>query len=183
MALIVLAAPPARAGAPPATLSARARPARLTFGRQTKIAGALAGPGGSGGVQVSLAAAPYAYRSFHPVATATTRPGGAYSFSVRPQRNTRYRVRVSGAPSTRSPIVGVTVDERVSSHAHPIRGGSVRLTIRSGHPADLRWGGHKVVWYLGTGDRGALRRVKVTRSGTIRPNETLLRASVRVRSE
>jgi hypothetical protein len=176
-ALVIGAALPGGARAAGAAITARARPARLTFGASTVVSGSVSGePAGVAGLAVELLADPYPYRDFHPVAATSTDAGGSYSFSVTPRRDTRLRVRVAGPVPARSPIVPVIVDERVRSRVRPLPGGRVEVVVNTTHPPDLRWGGRKVLWYLGRGSRRDVRRVKTTRSRAIRPSSTKLRA-------
>src|SRR5690348_418977 len=115
-ALAIGTALPGAARAAGASISARVRPARLTFGASTVVSGTVSGePAGVAGLSVELLADPYPYRAFQPVAASSTDAAGSYSFSIAPRRNTRYRVRVAGPVAARSPIVPVIVDERVRS--------------------------------------------------------------------
>jgi len=83
-ALAIGAALPGAARAGGASISARARPARLTFGASTVISGSVSGepPAGVAGLAVELLADTYPYRHFHPVGASSTDAAGAYSFSV-----------------------------------------------------------------------------------------------------
>jgi hypothetical protein len=169
----------ARAGG--AAITARTRPARLTFGASTVVSGTVSGePAGVAGLTVELLADPYPYRSFHPVATGRTDAGGSYGFSIKPRRDTRYRVRVAGPGPARSPIVPVIVDERVRSRVRPLPRGRVEVVVDTAHPPDLRWGGRQVLWYLGRGARRGVRHVKTTESRTLGPSSTRLRAVLAV---
>jgi beta-lactamase family protein len=162
-------------------LTAAAAPARLAFGRSARIGGRLSGfPGGNGGVAVELQADPYPFGSFRQVASATTKSDGTYSFSVAPERNTRYRVVASGPPAVRSAAVRVTVEPTFRTRLRYRRLGRVRIAIVALHPAGMRWGGRRTVWYLGQPGRSHLRRVTTTTSREVAPKRTVLRATVRV---
>ncbi len=176
-ALAIFATLPGAARAGGASITARARPAVFTFGSSTVVSGTVSDePAGVAGLALELLADPYPYRSFHPVAMGQTDAGGSYGFSIKPRRDTRYRVRVAGPVSARSRIVPVTVDERVRSRVRPLPHGRVEVVVDTTHPSDLRWGGRKVLWYLGRGPGRDVRRVKTTRSRPIRPSSTRLRA-------
>lgn len=181
-ALVVGAAIPGAARADTAAISAGARPGRLAFGASTVVSGSVSGePGGVAGLRVELLADPYPYRSFHRIAVGTTDAGGSYGFSIKPQRDTRYRVEVVGPVRARSAPVPVIVDERVRTQLRALPHGRVRIVIETAHPPDLRWGGRRVLWYLGRGGhRPELRRVEATRSRAIGRSSTELRATLAV---
>ena len=178
--LVILspAGSPARGDARAPSLTARARPRRLSFGGTTAVSGALSGePGRPAGILLRLLADAYPYKSFRPVATTRTRADGSYSFRIQPGRNTLYEVQAGDARSGRVPVI---VDEVVHSGVRVLRGGRVRLSVRSRHPRSLRWDDRKVVWYLGRGPRRDLRRVQVTRSRGLGPSLMLMQATVKV---
>jgi hypothetical protein len=83
-------------------------------------------------------------------------------------------------PGVHSPTVPVIVDEVVRTHVSYRRLGRARVVIRSSHPADLEWGGHRVRWYVSPGSRHHLQRVEVTRTHTASPGVTRLRATFAV---
>jgi len=113
------------------SLSLGAKPNPVVLGRGTVLSGRLTGTNKAGRT-VSLAGAPYPYTSFvNNIATATTSANGDFSFTRRPQLNTRYRVRVGGVVS---PTTTVLVRQRVSlflSDSTPRRGQLVRFSGRS----------------------------------------------------
>jgi hypothetical protein len=169
------------AHAPGPTLTAAVARAQLRFGRSTQITGRLSGvAGGSGGVALQLEADPYPFRSFREVANATTGADGSYAFRVAPRRNTRYRVVAAGPPAVRSRVVGLTVNPAFRTRLRDRRLGRVRIAIVALHPAGMKWGGRRTLWYLGQPGRSRLRRVAATRSRAVGPTRTLLRATLRV---
>jgi len=113
-------------------------------------------------------------------ATATTHPDGSYAFGVTPDRNTRYRVVAAGPPAVRSAPVRVTVAPAFRTRLRYLRLGRVRIAIVALHPAGMRWGGRRTLWYLGQPGRSRLRRVTATTSREVAPRRTLLRATLRV---
>ena len=168
----------ARAGA---TLTARAAPAQIAFGRSTRISGRLSGaPGGDGGVRLALMADPYPFGTFRQVATTTTDADGAYSVPTTPDRNTRYRVVTAAPPAAESSVVSVTVEPAFRKRLRYLHLGRVRITIVALHPPGMQWGGRRTLWYLGQPRRSRLRRVAVTTSRGVAPDRTLLRATIRV---
>src|SRR3954452_6056072 len=148
------------AAATPTRVSAAAGRSEIPFTASTSISGDVTGrPGGNGGATVNLQADPYPYGSFVTQGSQTTAADGSYGFGVAPSRNTRYRVVLQATPAVRSDTVGVTVDEKVTTNVQYETPGRARIVIRSRHPADLRWGGKRVRWYLSAGARSRLHRV------------------------
>lgn len=70
------------------------------LGRTVRVSGRLTGVAQRAGQQVALVADDNPYGTYTPVATATTNAAGAYSFTVRPVRNTRFRASAAGATSS-----------------------------------------------------------------------------------
>ena len=58
--------------------------------------------------------------------------------------------------------------------------GRARIVIRSRHPADLRWGGKRVRWYLSSGRRAGLHRVDAGHTRTTDPGVTEMRTTIQV---
>lgn len=56
--------------------------------------------------------------------------------------------------------------------------GRARLNVVSTHPAEAHWGGRAVHWYLGYGDAGSLRSVKVGRTSETEPGVTKMTATI-----
>jgi hypothetical protein len=117
-----LAAKPA-----PTTVSITASPTTITFGRAATISGTTAP-----NVAVTLRADPFPFSSsFAQVATATSNAAGAYSFTVKPDRITRYRVSAKAHPTAQSAIATVSVRWHVTrsvSTRTPRRGTRVRFS-------------------------------------------------------
>jgi beta-lactamase family protein len=175
VALLVVASP---ATARAATLTAGAHRSHIRFKGSTTISGRLAGnPPGNGGKAVELQVDPYPYGSFEHAASATTTADGSYSFGVSPGRNSRYRARFAGPPSTTSAALKIVVAERVRMRLRYPSLGRARVAVYSRHPANLRWGRRPAVWYLSPSSRRRLRRVKVTHTHTPKPGLTRVRAT------
>ena len=107
---------PATAGPPVQnTATIAAAPTSVTFGNATTISGQVNGPN-NGNVQVTLEENPYPFTAgFKPTTlTATTTATGAYTFSVKPALNTRYRVTAKTSPPATSPEVLVNVKPSIS---------------------------------------------------------------------
>lgn len=177
--IAALAVAPAAAAAP--QVSASAARSEIPFTGSTVISGAVTGhPGGDGGVTVDLQADPYPYGSFVNETSRPTAPDGSYRFRVAPSRNTRYRVVIEDTPGVRSATAPVTVDEIVTTSIHYKTPGRARIVVRSRHPGDLRWGGHRVRWYISPGKRAGLRLVDTGRTTTPRRGITEMKTTVKV---
>jgi hypothetical protein len=70
--------------------------------------------------------------------------------------------------------------ERVRAAVTFLPLGRARLNVVSRHPQRAHWGGRTVRWYLGRGQRGALRSVAVRRTREARPGVTRMTAVVRL---
>jgi hypothetical protein len=123
----------AQAGsAPPgnADLTIAAKPATLTFGQATTIAGKVKGPNDP--IVVTLQQNPYPFTdgAFEAAGTTPSANNGNYSFTgVRPARNTRYRVTALVPPQTSGDVevlVRIKVVLRVSDRT-PAAGQRVRF--------------------------------------------------------
>jgi hypothetical protein len=160
LGVVLVCAPAARAQAAP-VLTATAARAEISYKHSTSISGTLKDESGLPlpGQTIELQSDPYPFKSFAQEASGVTGADGSYSFTVKPDRNTRYRVVATGA-SARTKVL---VDEllRVRSKALPL--GHVRVTVTSTHPGDLRWGGRSAFWSIAQG-RGRLRRAARTRT-------------------
>src|SRR5436190_1271878 len=149
----------AAAGASRPAVTAVAARTQLRFGRSTQITGRLSGlPGGSGGVALQLEADPYPFRSLREMASTTTQADGSYAYTVAPRRNTRYRVVAAGPPAVQSAVLRLTVNPAFRIRLRDRRLGRVRIAIVALHPAGMRWGDRRTLWYLGQPGRSRLRR-------------------------
>jgi hypothetical protein len=80
---------PAASAAPTLTIKPKKR--EVLFGKTTtKITGHLSGTPNSG-KRIRLESSPYPYNGFKPLSRKNTDSNGNYAFTVRPDRNTRYR--------------------------------------------------------------------------------------------
>jgi hypothetical protein len=174
-----LAALPAAALAakqPPKTVSITASPTTITFGHAAAISGTT-----SPNVTVTLRADAFPFSSsFAQVATTTSNAAGAYSFTVKPDRITRYRVSAKSHPTAQSAIATVSVRWRVTravSTRTPKRGTRVRFSglvspAHAGGTAELQRhtsSGFKTVKTatLSAASRYSMR-IRVRHSGTYR---------------
>jgi hypothetical protein len=178
LVLALVAASPATASAQ--SLSIRTHRAEIRFEKSTRVSGTLTNGAASAGKTIEVQTDPFPFHSFGPGPTTTTGSDGSYSFRVSPGRNTRYRAAFEGSAGIHSRAVQVSVDERVRIRVRYPPHGRARLVIRSRHPADLRWGGERAVWYVSSGRRAPMRRVKATRTREVKPGLTRLAATVPV---
>ena len=157
-----------------------AAPAAITFGHAATISGTT-----SPNTSVTLRADAFPFNgAFGTVATVTSNATGAYTFSVKPDANTQYRVTAKTHPTAQSPVATVSVRWRVTrtvSTRHPKRGSRVRFSgsvspAHTGAVAELQRrtsSGFKTVKTAtltaatATSSRYSLR-VKVKRNGTYR---------------
>ena len=156
------------------TITAQASKTEIVYGKTITISG-QAGPA----EPVTLQKIPYPFDAdWQDVETQTTAVDGTYGFTdVKPDRNTRYRV-IAGASA--SPILDITVDEKLTSEIAYQSLGRARIRIRSEHPPDLDWGDHKAYWYVAEGSSDTFRRVRRNRSKQGSAGVTKLSATFRV---
>ncbi|HEY6397851.1 MAG TPA: hypothetical protein VIX82_10400 [Solirubrobacteraceae bacterium] len=143
MAIVCASMSPAIAVAQPrAALSLHASPALDTHHRPVVLTGAAVGV--PAGTDVDLDQAPYPYSTRTQIATAVTDAQGNFSFTVHPDRNTRY---IAIIPSTGAQVtVQVAVENTRVIKIRAVSLGRAELTILVFHPADLRWNGARVHW-------------------------------------
>ena len=81
------------AGTP--TITAAATRPEIQFEKTTKISGTytIDGTTPAAGQVITLEVNPYPYKGWSPVATTTADTAGAYAFTIKGDRNSRYRVR------------------------------------------------------------------------------------------
>ena len=157
LSVLLLAAAPAAADAAP-VLTATAAHREIPYGQATAIVGSVRdGDQPQPGQPVELQADPYPFGRFTHAAFGMSGENGSYSFTVAPDRNTRYRVVATGATAS----LRVLVDEIVRVRTRPLPLGRVRVSVRSRHPGDLRWGARRAYWFVSQG-RERFRRLAIT---------------------
>jgi hypothetical protein len=175
--LLLVAAPAARGQAAP-SLTAKAMRAQISFGQSTSVSGVLTdGSVGVPGQQVDLESSPYPFRAWGHVASAVTGGDGSYSFSVAPDRNTRYRAVSSGQVAATSAPATVTVLELLTVRVGYPPLGRVHVLVTSRHPKDLRWGGRRAFWSVAAGTRRRFAPVTRTRTTQGRSGMTRVAAT------
>jgi hypothetical protein len=101
--------------APPSAhqLSIAAKPTRVIYGGKVAITGQLTGADNAG-EDITLDEDPYPFGAFNKLATTVTNSTGAYSFSVTPTVNTKYRASAKSKSPATSPVVLVKVAPRIT---------------------------------------------------------------------
>lgn len=162
-------------------LTGVAAPAEIGYGHSTTIGGRLVdATAPAGGRSVVLQASPYPYRTYRLLSTTTTAPDGTYSFRVRPDRNSRFRVTAAASSQTVVATLQVVVDAREHASLRYLPLGRVRVSISLLHPTDLRWGGRIVYWFETPGRSRIARLVARTRTRERRAGLTILQATFAV---
>jgi hypothetical protein len=127
------------------------------------------------GSNVQLLASPYPYRGALPTGAATAGTDGSFSFSVRPDRNTRYAAASGGQTSA---DVEVDVTGLVITKVQALPLGRAQVTLVVFHPRDLQWGGAKVQWWFASGARGAFSSAPATSAFPLSASVTVLKTTV-----
>jgi hypothetical protein len=174
IAAMIATALPGLARAQPGT-SLHASPQRVFAFHRSTLSGHAIGP--PAGTSVALYARPYPY-SHAPVllASTTTAADGSFSFTVAPDRNTRYSVSVGGA--TTAPTVEVDVIGLTTTTIRALPLGRVQITLVVLHPGDLHWADARVAWSFASGWHGAFVAAPGTRTFKVSPIAIALRAIV-----
>ncbi|MGH2958743.1 MAG: hypothetical protein ACRDKE_04000 [Solirubrobacterales bacterium] len=163
--LIWTAAASAKTNAPKPTSSANP----VTYGKSIQVTGALKGKP-SAGLAIELQASPFPFTAYTGVAGTTTSGTGAYTFSVQPLINTRYRIATTTqTPQVVSGELAQVVNQRVSfsvSDKTPKKGSLVRFygtvtPARDGTNVSLQR-------RTSTGAWSTLKRIKLVDAGDVR---------------
>jgi hypothetical protein len=160
------------AGTP--AITASAVPAQIDSGHPATLKGTVTGA--PAGTEVRLYASPYPFPVASLAASTTTAPDGSYSFTVSPDRITRYRVLLTGTPVSALAQVEVAGKAPTEVRALPLGQAGVRVLIF--HPRDLRWGGARVHWSFAAGRHGRFFAQPSTNSKKLSPYVTILRTAV-----
>jgi hypothetical protein len=158
---------------PPQTLTLHASPALLTHHVPVVLAGTAAGA--APGTDIDLDQSPYPYRTRSQVASTVTDAQGNFSFTVSPDRNTRY---IAVEPSTGAEVtVQVDVENKTVIKVRALTLGRAMVTILVFHPRNLNWNRARVHWWFASGG-GRFAPAPSTLSRKLSPFVTLLRAIV-----
>jgi hypothetical protein len=158
---------PAASAAP--ALSIKPKKREILFGKSTRITGHLGGTSPSG-KRIELQKNPYPYNGFQHLATKSPDSNGNYSFSVRPDRNTRYRAVLVGTSSKSGQraiyVDGVgTLTVRTSKSNHAI----AKMTFSFSPQLDTNlFVGVALHWYLRIDRKGASKKFHRIRTNKTR---------------
>lgn len=156
------------------TLTAAAVPSHVQSGQPVTISGNAMG--GTAGAVTDLYASPYPYATRRLVATAPLSAGGSFAFTVRPDRDTRYRVSLASPAASTSVDVAVTDMTFTKVRVLPL--GRARVTIVIFHPRDLRWDGALVRWSFASPAGRPFHLIASTRARRLSPYVVVLRTTV-----
>jgi hypothetical protein len=148
-------------GAPAITLHASRT--KLTGSQSITLTGRVSNaPVGS---VVSLSASPFPYRTAQVLRTRAPAADGTFSFAPRPDRNTRYRVDLTGTSAHATVQIFVVGHFRTGVRALPLGQAEVKVIVF--HAKDLRWNGARVSWWFAAGFRGHFVSLRATRTKRI----------------
>ncbi len=122
--------------------------------------------------RVQLFRSPHPQRSFTSLTSTTSAADGSFSFTVHPDRITRYRALLVG--TNVAALVTVKVAVRVLYKLKAIPLGQAKVTLVLFHPRDLHWGKAKVHWDFGHGRKGRFTVKVTTRSHKLSPYVVVL---------
>ncbi len=163
------------AGTRPAlSLSLQASPALSVSSHRVVLSGKATGvPAGS---LVQLYRSAYPYRTAVLIRRTGTRGDGSFTFTVFPDRDTRYRVTLGRGPPRA--VVGVHVTGVALTKVRALSLGRARVTIVVFHPQDLRWGDAPTSWSFASGYHGGFARAPATRTVKLSPHVIVLSTTV-----
>jgi hypothetical protein len=159
---MALAGAAATAGATSPTISLTASARRVQSGQPITLSGQVT-PAAAGSV-VSLFDSTYPYPVATLLGTATTASDGSFAFTVRPDRNVRYRVVLAGTGA--SALASVAVAGKIVTRVRALPLGRAEVKVLVFHPKDLRWGDAHVTWSFAS--RSGTRYAAVPATRTIR---------------
>ena len=147
-------------------------PRQIHGGQRATLSGRVTGaPAGS---------AVWLYRSPYPFPIATfakatrTAADGAFSFTVAPDRDTRYRVRLMATGV--SVVAEVDVVGKTLTRVTALPLGRAKVVVVVFHPRDLHWGRGRVQWWFTDGSRRFIR-FPATRAIRLSPQADVLSTS------
>jgi hypothetical protein len=161
-------------GPGPAAVSLKASPQQVAGRERVTLSGQATGA--APGTAVSLYASPYPYPVAKLLATTATGPNGSFSFTVVPDRDTRYRTTVAGVPS--SPVVQVNVTGITVIGVRALPLGRAEVTVVVFHPRDLLWGNAPVRWSFAAASHAPFAAAPATKAFRLSPYVAVLRTVV-----
>jgi hypothetical protein len=161
----------AAATGPAVSLQASSR--HLTSGHAVTVSGAASAPAGT---SVTLEASPYPFKTASALATATTAADGSFSFTARPDRDTRYQAML--ANGQHSPAVEVDVGGLTVTKVRALPLGRAQVTVVVFHPRDLHWGRAKVSWSFASPPHGTFTAAPRTAVYRLSPYVIVLKTTI-----
>jgi hypothetical protein len=152
---------------PTPTVTLKAKPAAVTGAQDVVLTGTTAPA-----AQVQLFKSPYPFHSSLRIRTSTSAADGSFSFTVHPDRITRYRAVVTGTSAVAQVVVKVAPRTVIKVKTLPLGQAGVKIVLF--HPRDLRWGGARVRWYFGHGRKGHFGVTVKGKTKKLSPYATLL---------
>ena len=168
--------PPARSAADPpaATIALTIVHPAINSGDAAVLTGTA--PGAAPGTGVTLYALPDPYRTAPDlVSTTAIDTAGHFSFTVTPDRDTRYTARLGSTGAQASVAIGVIGKTVTKLRALPL--GRALVTLVVFHPRDLQWGHTVVHWSFAGGRNGRFRTATPTHAIALSPSATVLRTT------
>jgi hypothetical protein len=166
-AVLMLVVVPSASAAPRIAIHAKRV---INFGKSTKVTGRLAGVTPRAAVRVDLQVKFYPYSdTFRTVASRKTDSTGGFTFTARPDRNARYRVRArSGSPTSRQIPIFVNA---IPLTFIKVKGATVmaRMTFTFSRKLDTSmFTGRALHWYFKPKSSKTFRRVRTNQTHRIR---------------
>jgi hypothetical protein len=161
------------ASAASSTVSLQASHRQLTSAGQVTLSGiatALAG------TTVTLEASPYPFTTPSVLGTTATAGDGSFSFSTRPDRDTRYQATL--ADGEHSLAVEVDVGGLTVTKVKALSLGRAQVTVVVFHPRDLHWGQARVSWSFASPPHSRFATAPQTTVYRLSPYVIVLKATV-----
>jgi hypothetical protein len=155
------------------TVSLKASAGQLTSGHTVTLSGSTNAPAGT---TVTLEASPYPFAAASAAATATIAADGSFSFTARPDRNTRYQATLPTGEA--SPAVEVDVGGITITTVRALKLGRAEVKVVVFHPRDLHWGHVKVSWSFASPPHGRFTAAPRTAAYRLSPYVIVLKTTV-----
>jgi hypothetical protein len=145
-------------------ISASASASQVVLGTPVTVSGRLSAAGAPAArVPLELQVQPYPLRRFRTLAHGASDGEGRFRFAgLRITRDSRLRVIGAAGNTARGPVLTVTVDPRVQTHARRLGAGRTRLSVRIWHTPWPRSAPVPVHWFVQPRGGRTLRLATVT---------------------
>jgi hypothetical protein len=153
----------------PPVITLHAATTKFAGGRWLRLTGRVTNaPAGS---VVSLTAAAYPYRTPKVLKTRAPAADGTFTFSPYVDRNTRFRVDLTGTGVHAEVRIFVIGHFRARVGALPLGRAVIKVIVF--HPKDFRWNRARVSWWFAAGFHGRFGSIQATRTKRINAYATL----------